>query len=319
MSINDNLQKKHLILLDTSYITFYRFHATRKHYNLSYPEEIILYPDDYNWLLDKVYMNNFNYQFNKFINELPKKLGINSIDVNNSISFIWAIDCPNKDIWRHNYIEDYKGTRKSSHIKQKFHCYEIFPYVYDKILEPLIYNDNCNLRHKMIRIQNCEADDIIAQITLEYNLKVDKIYIIGSDTDYLQICDGEHIALYDIMGIKKQVKLLGYKYLLAKIMCGDASDNISSCKLFRCSMKSIENHLNNSDKMKTIQNILDKINIKESKLISNIETSNPSLDFSEMSNIEMSFYKNMKVIDFKMIPEFYKNNILMAITRFLKF
>ena len=123
---------KHLILLDTSFAVFYRFHATRSHYAKSYAEEFATYPDDYNWLADKVFMDNFNRQFKKNIAELPTKLGINSAA--DAITFIWAIDCPGKDIWRHQYIAEYKGTRKDTHIKQKFHSYEIFTQVYETLL-----------------------------------------------------------------------------------------------------------------------------------------------------------------------------------------
>ena len=176
-------QRKHFIIVDASFVVFYRFHATRTHYAKSYDEEFATYPDDYNWLADKVFMDNFNRQFKKNITELPRNLGI---PPNDAITFIWAQDCPNKDIWRHQYIEAYKGTRKDTHIKQKFHCYDIFKHVYEILLPEIMKTGQ---KHHLVKIPNCEADDIVAQTVLNFGSHFDRVYIIASDTDYLQICD----------------------------------------------------------------------------------------------------------------------------------
>ena len=311
VAVESKIKRNHLIVVDASFAVFYRFHATRTYYAKSYAEEFATYPDDYNWLADKVFMDNFDRQFKNNIAELPKNLGIHPDD---AITFIWAMDCPNKDIWRHKYIDAYKGTRKDTHIKQKFHCYEIFTHVYDKLLPQIIAS---GIQHYLVKIPNCEADDIVAQTALEYQSRYDRIYIIGSDTDYLQICDGDHIALYDFVGKKKVAKLIGRKYLLGKIMCGDISDNIPACKLFRCSMKSISEQLDNPDKMSKIQVILDKIVAQESISSSTAETPTPPLNISDLNDLEIAFYKNAKVIDFTMIPAFYKNNIKTEITKYL--
>ena len=312
---SEKKHSKHLILVDSSYAVFYRFHATRSYYAKSYPEEFVAYPDDYNWLADKVFMDNFNRQFKKNIAELPNKLGVNSAA--DAITFIWAIDCPGKDIWRHQYIAEYKGTRKNTHIKQKFHCYEIFKHVYEILLPQIFATCHPNQKHYLVKMDNCEADDIVAQSVLNYGDKYDRLYIIGSDTDYLQICDGVHIALYDILGTKKIVDLMGRKYLLGKIMCGDVSDNIPACKIFRCSMKSISIHLDKPDKMELIQSVLNKIAIRESQFPSTDIMPTPALNLADLTDFEAGFYKNAKVIDFTMLPTFYKNNIKIELAKYL--
>jgi 5'-3' exonuclease len=306
--INDK-SRKHLILIDSSYFIFYRFHATRKQYSLAYPDEYATYPDNYNWLNDKVFMTNFEKCFIKQINSLRNNLQIPDCE---NITYIWTQDCSNKDIWRHQYIENYKGTRQESLIKQKFHSYEIFNFVYEKIIKDRTLEPNAN--HFLIQVPNCEADDIVAQTAIHFNKDFDRVCIIGSDTDYLQLCN-DKIGLYDINGKKKLCELLGERYLLAKIICGDTSDNIKSCKLFRCSMKSIGGHFENPDKMKLITPILAKIQQKELEhnSILNNDNHNPKLDFTSLNDFEIQFYKNTKVIDFKCIPIYHKKQILDSI------
>ena len=308
-------KRKHLVIFDASFVVFYRFHATRAHYAKSYAEEFETYPDDYNWLADKVFMDNFNRQFKKNIIDLPKNLGILTDSPTDSITYIWAQDCPARDIWRHKYMEGYKGTRKETHVKQKFYSYEIFTHVYEKLLP-----EYCTLQgapHHLVKVANCEADDIVAQTVLNFGSHFDRVYIIASDTDYLQICDGEHIALYDLLGKKKIVELMGRKYLLGKIMCGDASDNIPACKFFRCSMKSISGHLDNPDKMGAIQTILDKIAAREAALPSTELMPTPALELAGLNETEIAFYRNAKVIDFTLLPALYKTNIKLEVAKCL--
>ena len=283
-----------LILVDISYYIYNRFWATHKWYKLNSEEEE--FDKDYDWYKDEIFMKHYNNTFFK---------NIQNIATDSISKILWCRDCKNKDIWRHKYIADYKAHRQDNRDKQGFNCYTIFDYTYDVLLKGYIESHPNNSIHI---IQNCEGDDIIATIAMKYKDKYN-IKIIGNDHDYLQLCNGNNIVLYDINGTKINGKYgEGEKCLLAKIIRGDKSDNIPPCKLFRCSDKTI---LPNIDaNITAINKICDKILLKEGKYISTDDNPTPPLDFSDLNEIEQRFYINMKIMNFTMIPQYYQTLII---------
>ena len=128
-----------------------------------------------------------------------------------------------------NEYNDYKGTRALSHEKQNFTEFKLFDIVKDTLLPPFIQeNTNLILEHK-----NAEADDCIALGIRYIRDKQQKstvpIWIVASDTDYLQICD-EHTHLIDLKQAdiaKKHLvdkKITKKEYLIHKLLVGDVSD-----------------------------------------------------------------------------------------------
>ena len=83
---------KPLLLIDTSYISFYRFHATVFWYKKAHKDKEI--SKDYEWSKDEIFMNKFKTMYLKGIDKVNKKF---KIPYEN---FIFGLDCSRKDIWR---------------------------------------------------------------------------------------------------------------------------------------------------------------------------------------------------------------------------
>ena len=218
-------------------------------------------------------------------------------------------------------IEPYKGTRLESHKKNKFNSFNIFSYMKSKFIPTLKDNNNNNV--KIIYCPKCEADDIIGQLSLYINnlyiekqWKLNNIYILANDNDYLQVCN-KNIKL--INGIGKIISgeqgdnKIGDKYLLSKILCGDRSDNIKCCNIdngflnsripnnnFKnVSKNGVEKIMSNPEIYNIFITLLNEI--RTHKLLNEIENKN-------IININ-KFKHNCIMMDFQMIPQELKENL----------
>ena len=95
-----------ILLIDTSYISFYRFHATVFWYKKAHKDKEI--PTDYEWFEDEIFMDKFKSMYLKGIDKINKKL---EIPYEN---FIFGLDCPREKIWRTKIYPKYKGNLKKS-------------------------------------------------------------------------------------------------------------------------------------------------------------------------------------------------------------
>ena len=218
-------------------------------------------------------------------------------------------------------IEPYKGTRLESHKKNKFNSFNIFSYMKSKFIPTLKDNNNNNM--KIIVCPKCEADDIIGQLSLyihklyiEKQWKLNNIYILANDNDYLQVCN-KNIKLINGLGKiisgEQGTYKMGDKYLLSKILCGDRSDNIKCCdidngylhsglpnKIFRnISKNGIEKLISNPEKYNLFITLLNEI--RSHKLLNEIEN-------THIININ-KFKHNCIMMDFQMIPPELKENL----------
>lgn len=84
-------------------------------------------------------------------------------------------------------------------------------------------------------IDNVEADDVIAYLTMQYfKPKGSKVRIVSTDRDFLQLVD-ENIEIYSPVkkklytpeSLKKEFNLTSIQYLTYRIVTGDVSDNIN--------------------------------------------------------------------------------------------
>ena len=139
---------------------------------------------------------------------------------------------------------------------------------------------------KIIKVENCESDDIIATIMRKYTDYMTRI-IISADRDFLQLKD---VFQYDCWGKKIEISINGVDdkidrkdYLLWKIIRGDLSDNI--------------------------KNVFPKYgDIKSWKLVKDRELLKRML--TESNDSVERFKRNSQLIDFRHIPEDYTNKIL---------
>ncbi len=266
-----------LILIDTSYTSFYRFYATLRWFSLSNVEEYKLHKDDpkYDWSKNKIFIEKYEKMYLNSIITLVKK------KVFSKSKIIFCMDSPKENLWRTELQSDYKGDRIDLSLKTNFK--PTFNYTYEHII-PKIIKENNNIFK--LRVDKLEADDLIAIISMyheEHNPK-QEIIIVSGDEDFLQLGrENLSFANYKKKKLFSLTKEEAAIELNNKIILGDCSDCIPS--IF--------------PKGKRIK----KKDILESKV--------KLQEYLDSNIIAKKQYElNKKMIDFKYIPKNYYNQVV---------
>ncbi len=194
------------IFIDGSYFVFYRFHALLAWWRLKHKDVPINNPID-----NPDFVEKFKKLFVEKIELFPHLLSIKDPVI------IIGKDCPRSDIWRNEHLNSYKGNRAKNNVIKPF-----FKMAYDGLFQ--------QVSSKILYHKNLEADDCIALATKHYlKNKENKITIITSDTDYLQLV-GDRVEIYNakIKPVRtvKNSTMNADMDLFVKIIMGDKSDNI---------------------------------------------------------------------------------------------
>ena len=224
------------ILIDTSYLIFYRYFAILQWWKHAKPD--IILPN--NPIECEEFVEKFVKIFTESIQTIKRKLKIHKQE--NKI--IAARDCHRKDIWRNSLYPKYKENRYKD---DEFMGGDFFK---------LVYNDNLLLKagaDEILKFPNLEGDDLIA---ITKNLIRSKypdacIYIIANDHDYLQLMDDNTNIInlkYKNLRESKNVFDDPEKNLFYKIILGDKSDCITPV-FNKCGPKTAEKYYNNKDEL----------------------------------------------------------------------
>jgi 5'-3' exonuclease len=204
------------IYVDGSYFVFYRTFATLKWWKLAHSAPGEAEPSFDN----PAFLSKFTDLCIKSITEIKKRAAKHfNIPPKKaqSISLVFAKDCPRPDIWRMTLYPDYKSTRVTKEFVKPF-----FAHFYN-----FIQSDPHN--YKVLHHPHLEADDCIAIATLETNPDT-KVLIITSDSDYVQLmitCPNVTIWNLQFKPNPKTNPPSDFKFeLFRKIVNGDKSDNI---------------------------------------------------------------------------------------------
>ena len=258
------------LLLDTSYVIFYRYYALIQWWKIAKSDQELGNPSE-----NQEFIEKFDKTFLECINNIKKKLKINK----EKVCVIAARDCPRSEIWRNKLFNSYKGHRVQD---DTFMGGPFFKRVYN---EGLLEKSGVNF---ILKHNELEADDIIAisKKFIETNKnKNDIIFIITNDQDYLQLINETtiifNLKFKEINSTKKSFKD-PEKDLLCKIILGDKSDNIPPV-FTKCGIKTVEKYLDDNE---LLQSDLDKYNVRQ------------------------NFNFNKKIIDFNEIPPELKNSFL---------
>lgn len=332
---------KNIILIDTSYMIFHKFFALRSWYYKAFPDKNI--PNDYDWLGDDIFMNKYRKLFFENVVFLCKKKNVNISNI------VFAIDCKHSSIWRNREQTTYKETRKESHQKSNFYSYKIFGIVIDEILPIICDKYGCIV----LKHNECEADDVVANCVLnltqnsnndndseiEFNLEIDDlansyngrlIYIVATDTDYIQICS-QNVILMDMKCRELNDRYLNnftnnINYLMGKILYGDLSDNIPNCFIskdflnekgfqnysrqpyIKCTKNLVYKIMSNIGIYTHFCNVIEEIRKNKELLYQNQNTDNVNDNKKIMCSVvrDEQFTKNLIMIDFKMLPDALK-------------
>lgn len=272
---------ENIILVDTSYTSFYRFFATLRWYSFSDKDEYKKHKGDptYDWSKNKVFIEKYKKMYLESIIKLLGK------KVYNNSKVIFCMDTPKEQIWRTKLKKDYKGEREDLSKKNDFK--PTFKITYNELIPNLI-KENPDKIYSM-RFSELEADDVIA-LTVKYIRKKKMkniVYLISGDEDFKQL---GYNNLYFINYKKKELIKLTKKEakqsLLNKIVCGDSSDNI------KCIFPKERKKLSNKRRK--------EIKESEGKLKQYLE---------EDLEAKEKFELNQKLIDFDYIPKKYNSKV----------
>jgi hypothetical protein len=135
------------------------------------------------------------------------------------------IACDNKNYWRREIFPEYKASRKKTRDASGHDWTSIFE-VLGKIKQEL----KDHSPYKVIDVDTCEADDIIAILTMKYSSS-QNIMILSSDKDFAQLQRFSNVEQYSPI-LKKYIKeplpLLQLKQLVIRGDKGDGIPNILS-------------------------------------------------------------------------------------------
>ena len=134
---------------------------------------------------------------------------------------VLAIDAGNN--WRRNYYPQYKANRKKSRKESDFDWNEAF-----RILDLVQTEIRQNFPYKVIKIDECEADDVIGTIvanTQEFG-QYEDVMIVSSDHDFKQLQKYPNVKQFSPLLKKPVVEDNPRSNLIEKILTGDAGDGV---------------------------------------------------------------------------------------------
>ena len=272
---------ENVILVDTSYTSFYRFFATLRWFSFSNKEEYKEFKGDptYDWSQNEVFIEKYK---KLYLESIIKLLGKK---VYNNSKVIFCMDTPKEQVWRTQIKGDYKGEREDLSKKNDFK--PTFKITYNELIPNLIKENSDKIYS--IRIPELEADDVIA-LTVKYIRKKNldyTVYLISGDEDFKQLgYDNLFFINYKKKELIKLTEEEAAKSLLNKIICGDTSDNIKC--IFPKDKKVVSN--------------------KQKKLVK--ESEEELEKFLKINKeAKKNFDMNKRMIDFNFIPKKYHSKV----------
>lgn len=172
-----------------------------------------------------------------------------------------VICCDAGNTWRKQYFPYYKANRKKNRDSSDLDFNEIF-----RILNMVRDEISQNLPYKLIQIDGCEADDVIASLAMETQEfgKDEKVMIISSDKDFIQLQKYGNVSQFSPMQKKVVTDKNPRMYLFEHVIKGDTGDGIPNIlstddtlvtegkRQTPVSKKKIEHWLENAEDLKSV-------------------------------------------------------------------
>lgn len=202
-----------------------------------------------------------------------------------------VICADDKKYWRKDLFPYYKAARKKMREESPYDwnlIFETLNRVRDEIRE--------NFPYKVLQIEKTEADDVIGTLCAEYGTelnsqKVERILILSSDKDFMQLQKFVNVDQYSPMGKKFLKTLEPVKFLKEHIIRGDRGDGIP-------------NILSSDDTFITESR---QKPVTEKKL--NTWVSQEPEEFCDETMLR-NYQRNLSLIDLSKVPTEYKEKIL---------
>lgn len=136
-----------------------------------------------------------------------------------------VICCDSQNYWRRDIFPFYKAHRKKDRAKSPYDWNMIFNSI-STVKEELIKY----LPYKVVEVPKCEADDCIAVLAKKYGKWSEKILIISSDKDFVQLQRYPNVEQYSPR-TKQFLKIEDpLMYIKEHIIKGDSGDGIPNIK-----------------------------------------------------------------------------------------
>lgn len=194
----------------------------------------------------------------------------------------------NKDVWRRDYYPYYKANRKKSRDESDLDWNKLFESIHrirSEIEEFFPY--------KVVSVERCEADDVIATIVHEYgselNIGSEKFLILSGDKDFIQLHNYANVDQYNPV-MKKWIRNDNPdKYLREHVLKGDVGDGIPN-------ILSADNCLAIGERQKPMTKKRMALFLEDPK----------NMD----EETRLRYNRNKKMIDLSEIPDEYREKIL---------
>ena len=132
-----------------------------------------------------------------------------------------VICCDGKHSWRKEFFPQYKAMRKSGREASSVDWGEIF-----EIFNQLKKEIKENFPYRLIEVDTAEADDVIGVMTMRERVEGEKVLIVSSDKDFLQLQREENVFQYSPATKKFLNGVDPQEYLKEHILRGDKGDGI---------------------------------------------------------------------------------------------
>ena len=132
-----------------------------------------------------------------------------------------VICCDGKHSWRREFFPQYKAMRKSGRETSSVDWSEIF-----EMFNQLKREIKENFPYRVIEVDTAEADDIIGTLIIRQREKGEKVLIVSSDKDFIQLQREENVSQYSPATKKFLNGVDPQEYLKEHILRGDKGDGI---------------------------------------------------------------------------------------------
>lgn len=223
-------------------------------------------------LLRHMFLNSIRFNRKKFTEEFGE--------------IVLCVDT--RDVWRRDYFPYYKANRKKNRDDSDLDWPKLFE-VIGQIREEI----HENFPYKVVQVDRCEADDIIATVCHEHgtvmNTGSEKILILSGDKDFIQLHTYANVSQYNPV-LKKWVRHAAPdKYIQEHILKGDVGDGVPN-------VLSPDNCLAVGQRQSPMTK----------KRLQTLTETPEEMD----EETKLRFNRNKQMIDLTMIPEKYTTQIL---------
>ena len=193
-----------------------------------------------------------------------------------------------KKYWRRDIFPYYKANRKKDRQKSNVDWYSLF-----NILTLVRTELKEHFPYKVLNVDGAEADDIIATLVHRYSHKEEKVLILSSDKDFMQLQKFENVKQYSPIHKKFLKTDCPKDFLTEHIIKGDRGDGIPN-------VRSPDSTFVSDQRQKPINK----------RLIVQLTKNGLDCPDDQSEEIKRNWDRNKTLIDLSKVPDILQNKIV---------